>query len=57
MIEPSIEELDAKGLDKEGKCIINSFKVTRKHFGFVKFMGPLNVANINVTDIGDNTFK
>ena len=49
---PSMEELAIKGLDADGKCIVDSFTVGRHNYGHVFFSGPLDVANLNLDEIG-----
>ncbi len=49
---PTMEELAIKGLDENGKCIVSSFTIVRRGYGLIFFEGPLNVANLNLDEIG-----
>ena len=50
---PSMEELAEQGLDDDGKCLVDSFVVGRRGYGQVLFNGPLDVANLNLDEIGN----
>lgn len=49
---PSMEDLAVKGLDDEGRCMVSSFTILRQNYGQIYFEGPLNVANLNLDEIG-----
>ena len=49
---PTMEELAIKGLDDNGKCIVSSFTIVRRGYGLIFFEGPLDVANLNLDEIG-----
>jgi nuclear pore complex protein Nup98-Nup96 len=49
---PTMEDLAIKGLDENGKCIITSFSIIRQGYGRIFFEGPLDVANLNLDEIG-----
>ncbi len=51
---PSMEDLAAQGLDEEGRCLVDTFTVGRHNYGQVFFQGPLDVANLNLDDIGEH---
>ena len=50
---PSMEELAAIGLDSEGKCMVDTFIIGRRGYGQVLYNGPLDVANLNLDEIGN----
>lgn len=50
---PTMEELAIKGLDESGKCVISSFSIIRRGYGQIFFEGPLDVANLNLDEIGN----
>jgi nuclear pore complex protein Nup98-Nup96 len=47
-----MEELAIKGLDENGKCVVTSFSIIRQGYGRIFFEGPLDVANLNLDEIG-----
>lgn len=49
---PTMEELAIKGLDDNGKCIVSSFSIIRRGYGQIFFEGPIDVANLNLDEIG-----
>lgn len=49
---PTMEELAIKGLNENGKCIVSSFTIVRRGYGLIFFEGPLDVANLNLDEIG-----
>ena len=49
---PSMEELATMGLDAEGKCMVDTFIIGRRGYGQVLYNGPLDVANLNLDEIG-----
>ncbi|ODM96719.1 Nuclear pore complex protein Nup98-Nup96 [Orchesella cincta] len=49
-VKPSVEELD-RIMDQQGNCVINAFEVGRHNFGKIKFILPVNVANLNIDEI------
>jgi nuclear pore complex protein Nup98-Nup96 len=51
-IIPTLEEIATKGLDHNGECIVTSLTVIRQGYGQLFFEGPLDVANLNLDDIG-----
>ena len=51
---PTMEELAIKGLDDDGKCIVSSFSIIRRDYGQIFFEGPIDVANLNLDEIGIN---
>lgn len=51
---PSLDDLAAKSLDDEGKCVVDSFTVGRRGYGQIFFEGPLDVANLKLDEIGNS---
>lgn len=49
---PTMEELAMKGFDRNGECIVPSFTVICQGYGQLFFEGPLDVANLNLDNIG-----
>lgn len=49
---PTMEELAIKGLDENGKCVVTSFSIIRRGYGQIFFEGPLDIANLNLDEIG-----
>ena len=50
---PSMEKLAAAGLDAEGRCMVDTFIIGRRGYGQVLYNGPLDVANLNLDEIGN----
>jgi len=53
--KPSVPELDLY-MDNDGKCLIREFRVGRQNFGQVKFLEVVNVAGLNIDEIGKKNF-
>ena len=49
---PTMEELAIKGLDENGKCVVDSFSIIRRDYGQIFFQGPIDIANLNLDEIG-----
>ena len=49
---PTMEELAIKGLNENGKCIVDCFSIIRRGYGQIFFEGPLDVSNLNLDEIG-----
>lgn len=39
-------------MDENGDCFVDDFTVGREGYGNIFFHGPINVANLNLDDIG-----
>jgi len=50
-IEPPIEELDQE-VDEQGNCFVNKFVVGRLNHGEIRFLQTVNVAGLNMDEIG-----
>lgn len=49
----TIPELDKLSLDKNGKCVVNSFSIGRQDFGNISFLTPVDVAGMNFDETGN----
>lgn len=50
-LKPSLEELD-KMVDGNGNCIVKGLEIGRVNFGRIRYLEPVNIANINIDQIG-----
>lgn len=48
---PSLEELD-RMTDANGNCVVRGLEIGRANFGRIKYVEPVNIANINIDQIG-----
>lgn len=48
---PSVEEL-CELVDENGDCFVDGFTVGREGYGSIFFPGQINVANLNLDEIG-----
>ena len=49
---PSLEDL-AEVVDEEGNCYVENLVIGREGYGNVMFPGEVNVANMNLDEIGE----
>jgi hypothetical protein len=50
-IQPSLESLD-KLVDDNGDCWVKDFVIGRQNHGEIRFLGEVNVADVNIDEIG-----
>jgi hypothetical protein len=50
-IQPSVEELDNK-VDDRGNCLVNNLVIGRQNHGEIRFLQPVNVAGLDIDEIG-----
>lgn len=53
----TIPELDKLSLDKNGKCVVNSFSIGRQDFGNISFLTPVDVAGMNFDETVNISYK